>query len=281
MKNINIFKGLINRHFHTGGVKPVYRGYYEHIDKITVKPHSWRTLEIVQKSSGHRGRLYTSLRLTYLFRALELLRDRADGSAKIYAATVNLDQCRVAALNMAIKADAGVSFAHKYCKQVNQRLERRKIHMEYIAVIELGKQRKPHVHLAFLCSEEDLENIIACLKMDAKKSKSGVQVKSTYERYFRPANQTESELEELDREYGLSNFPLEKITAAGKVYFSVQPIDAGWMDYLTKEVSKDMDLFNGRKFYCSRSVAQLAKNEYEARRTELKSSYRVASGKDQ
>lgn len=265
MTNPNIINGLNNRYFHSGGVKPVYGSYYDHIDKITSNPKPWKLLEDVQKFTGSRGCFVSSLKLTYIFRAMLLLKARMQNKSPIiYAATINISEKRIKELN-AVSKKYGDSIVYNYAIHLKKRLERRGVEAELIAVVELGQRKKLHAHLAILCMENDYKQVRDCLSKDTG-CDNGTQLKTTYKRFFRPRSQLDIELDELDKEAGISNFPLGANGATNSRY-SEHPIDAGWMDYLAKELGK-RNAGKGRKYYCTRPLNQLAKSEYDAKRKE-------------
>lgn len=264
LPNPALLVGVLKREFYSAGVVPVYGGYYSYIDQISseLMPPQWRYLKDSETIATSSGIFHNSLKLRYAYKALLTIQnDRPDYI--IRAATVDF---RSDVSDNFSKSTRGA--ANAYGDNLRKRLNRLNPldPVYFIAVVE-EKAEQLHAHLILLHHKSLTEEVKECLKRETDEDiRNAVSVKLKFKRNSRAkAGSVEAELEELDREEGLSNFPFKGV----KGYYNVSPVDAGWFDYLAKALHIKSNLIaDHRHFYIPREVRELTQKLYEQAREE-------------
>jgi len=274
LKNVRIFKGLEKRDFYTAGIQPVYGGYYSFIDKIRPSrtPPRWKTLphteiskELLQDEEVSENFIY-STRLRYIARALQdIVGEKSDWVTT--AVTIDLSTNRSKRL---AKNSQGPATA--YGSALRTRLKRglRSIEPNFIAVLEETKG-KLHTHLLIGHPKEGLKAICKLLGQDASTRSNRILTRQSFRRWSLAKKGTaEYALEELDRDYGLGNFPTWGLRGARSGYYRKCPVDSGWLDYLAKALDRSSPHFSShRHYYCPNHISKRAQRTYDEQRRRL------------
>jgi hypothetical protein len=197
------------------------------------------------------GKRKLSYQLRYLFKALlQWKEDKVD--YKISFATVHFDRITEGKFTKAAKGP--VSAYGDRLSYINKQL----IHdANFFFTLEKGKttNKRLHAHILIAYHPDDFDTLKAGLKKGANTTGTGLKIQDTYilRHPARPGS-FEYEALEVDEEQGVCSYDKDK---TGN-YFKELPVDAGSVDYMSKDLAKRVISKTKHPYYAPQSLTKTA-----------------------
>ena len=205
------------------------------------------------------GKRKLSYQLRYLFKALlQWKEDKAD--YKISFATVHFDRLTE---NKFTKATKGpVSAYGDRLSYINKQLNH---DSNFFFTLEKGKttNKRLHAHILIAYHPDDFNTLKMLLKKGANTTGTGLKIQDTYilKHPARPGS-FEYEALEMDKKVGLCSYDDDEKDPKrdGKPikFFKELPIDAGSVDYMSKDLAKRVISKTRHPYYAPQSLTKIA-----------------------
>lgn len=197
------------------------------------------------------GKRKLSYHLRYLFKALLQWKEtRADH--KVSFATVHFDRVTEDKLTKAKKGPVSA-----YADRLSKALNNLDNEANFFFTMEKGKSsnKRLHVHILIAYHPDDFDTLKALLKKGANTTGTGLKIQHTYilRHPARPGS-FEYEALELDESHGVCSYNKDK----DGNFFKELPVDAGSVDYMSKDLAKRVITKTKHPYYSPQSLTKIA-----------------------